>query len=61
MESINYIISENKKSTELPERLEFGHLFTDHLFEMDYSPEKGWHNPTIRPFGNLELSPATMH
>ncbi len=40
--------------------LGFGTLFTDHMFNMDYNPEKGWHNPRIEPFHNLSLSPATM-
>ncbi|MFH1155773.1 MAG: branched-chain amino acid aminotransferase [Pseudomonadota bacterium] len=40
--------------------LGFGTVFTDHMFNMDYNPEKGWHNPRIEPFTNLSLSPATM-
>ncbi len=41
-------------------RLEFGKLYTDHMFTMEYSPELGWQNPTISPFKNLSLSPATL-
>ncbi|MBF0412935.1 MAG: branched-chain amino acid aminotransferase [Desulfamplus sp.] len=40
--------------------LGFGTIFTDHMFNMDYNPEKGWYNPRIEPFHNLSLSPATM-
>ncbi|GAB6094187.1 branched-chain amino acid aminotransferase [Desulfatiferula olefinivorans] len=40
--------------------LGFGTVFTDHMFNMDYNPEKGWHNPRIEPFGPLTMSPATM-
>ncbi|MBF0200903.1 MAG: branched-chain amino acid aminotransferase [Desulfamplus sp.] len=40
--------------------LGFGTLFTDHMFNMDYSPEKGWHDPRIEPFHDIPLSPATM-
>lgn len=40
--------------------LGFGTVFTDHMFNMDYSQEKGWHNPRIEPFGPMSLSPATM-
>ena len=25
--------------------LGFGTLFTDHMFNMDYDPDNGWHNP----------------
>ena len=40
--------------------LGFGTIFTDHMFNMDYDPEKGWHNPRIEPYGPISLSPATM-
>jgi len=40
--------------------LGFGTLFTDHMLNMDYDPEKGWHNPRIEPFEDFSLSPATM-
>lgn len=38
--------------------LGFGKIFTDHMFMMEYSPEDGWHNARIVPFGNLSLHPA---
>lgn len=40
--------------------LGFGKYFTDHMFTMDFSDEKGWHNPEICPYGNLELAPSAM-
>ncbi len=40
--------------------LGFGTFFTDHMFNMDYNPEKGWHNPRIEPYGPLEMDPSTM-
>ena len=39
-------------------KLGFGRYFTDHMFIMDYSPEKGWHDARIVPFENLSLHPA---
>jgi len=39
--------------------LGFGQYFTDHMFIMDYSDGKGWHNMRIVPFGNIELHPAS--
>jgi len=39
--------------------LGFGKYFTDHMFTMKYSIEEGWHEPSIIPFQNLSLSPAT--
>ncbi len=38
--------------------LKFGHVFTDYMFECDYI-DKSWVNPTIKPFGNLSISPAS--
>lgn len=40
--------------------LGFGTIFTDHMFNMDYSPEKGWHDPRIEPYGPMTMDPATM-
>ncbi|MFT6126795.1 branched-chain amino acid aminotransferase [Candidatus Marifrigoribacter sp. Uisw_064] len=37
--------------------LVFGKQFTDHMFECDYI-DGSWQNPTIKPFGNITLSPA---
>ncbi len=40
--------------------LSFGTIFTDHMFNMDYNPEKGWHNPRIEPYTSFIMAPATM-
>lgn len=40
--------------------LSFGTLFTDHMFNMDYTPEKGWHDPRIEPYGPFAMDPSTM-
>ena len=39
--------------------LGFGHIFTDHMFIMDYSKDKGWHDAKIVPFENLSIHPAS--
>lgn len=39
-------------------KLGFGHYFTDHMFVMDYTPDQGWHDARIVPFGPIPLSPA---
>lgn len=57
------IIIESSKhdgKIELPEQLIFGRTFTDHVFEMDYDPDKGWYKPTIKKKSNLDLDPAAM-
>ena len=30
-------------------KIGFGTHFTDHMFEMDYDVERGWHDPKIVP------------
>ncbi len=40
--------------------LDFGKIFTDHMFIMNYTEGKGWHDPRIVPFQNISLSPAAM-
>ena len=40
--------------------LGFGKKFTDHMFIMNYTEGKGWHDARIEPFGRLSLSPAAM-
>ena len=39
--------------------LGFGKVFTDHMFIMDYSREKGWYDARIVPFANISLHPAS--
>jgi len=46
------------KSKPDQDKLGFGTHFSDHMFIMDYDPEKGWHSPKIIPYGPLELDPA---
>lgn len=37
----------------------FGNHFTDHMFTVEWTPEKGWHDARITPYGPLSLDPAT--
>ena len=39
--------------------LGFGKYFSDHMFMMDYSHDKGWYNARIVPFENISLHPAS--
>jgi len=39
--------------------LGFGKIFTDHMFIMDYTEGKGWHDARIVPFENISLHPAS--
>lgn len=40
-------------------KLGFGRIFTDHMFLMDYSADKGWFNARIVPFGPIPTHPAS--
>ncbi len=38
----------------------FGTYFSDHMFLLDYSKDKGWHDARIVPYGPLSLEPSAM-
>ena len=40
-------------------KLGFGTLFTDHMFNMDYHPDKGWYDARIEPYQPILMDPAT--
>jgi branched-chain amino acid aminotransferase len=48
----------NTKINEIDfENLVFGKDFSDHMFECDFK-NGAWQNPTIRPYGDLTISPS---
>lgn len=49
-----------KKKPGIDNNLEFGMVFTDHMFVMDYTKLDGWKNPRIEEFKNISISPAAM-
>lgn len=52
--------AEQLKSHPADSELTFGTVFTDHMFNMDYNPDQGWHHPRIEPYGAIAMDPATM-
>lgn len=40
------------------DQLVFGVHFTDHMFIMDYTDDRGWHQPRIVPYQPITLDPA---
>lgn len=52
--------TQNPKEKPNPSNLGFGQIFTDHMFVMDYTEGKGWHDPRIVPYGPMEFDPSTM-
>lgn len=41
-------------------KLGFGKIFSDHMFLMDYTQGKGWHDARIVPYGPFQLDPACV-
>ncbi|NWZ88557.1 BCAT2 protein, partial [Poecile atricapillus] len=42
-----------------PQELVFGKVFTDHMLMVEWSRDRGWGRPKIRPFQELRLHPAS--
>ena len=42
------------------QKLGFGHIFTDHMFVMNYTEGQGWHDARIVPYQNISLAPSAM-
>ena len=51
--------SANLRARPSEDGLSFGRHFTDHMFMLDYEPERGWHAPRVVPYQHLSLDPAT--
>ncbi|UJL45443.1 branched-chain amino acid aminotransferase [Virgibacillus sp. NKC19-16] len=49
-----------KKEKPNTDQLEFGTVFTDHMFIMDYSEESKWHDARIVPYQPLTIDPSSM-
>ena len=59
-DTIKILLTNEKKQKPDDESLQFGRVFTDHMFVMDYEEGKGWHNPVIMPYQPLMLDPSCM-
>ncbi len=53
-------LTKQKKQKPDESKLGFGKIFTDHMFMMDYSREKGWFDPRIVPYEPIPIDPAAM-
>ena len=58
--NINVIKTTAPKEKPQMENLPFGKFFSDHMFVMDYTEGKGWHNAQIVPYGPVSLDPSAM-
>ena len=58
---IKFTKAETLKAKPQPgDKLGFGHIFTDYMLVMPYDEGQGWHDPEIKPYAPIELSPAAM-
>lgn len=53
-------LTDTKKEKPLSDHLEFGRVFTDHMFSADYIEGQGWANHRIEPYAPLQLDPASI-
>lgn len=60
MLDIRYELTNARKEKPDSSALGFGRHFTDHMFLMNYTEGKGWHDARIVPYADLSLDPATM-
>ncbi len=60
MEDIRIELTKHPKEKPNVKGIPFGTYFTDHMFLMSYSREKGWHDKRIVPYAPLCLDPSAM-
>ncbi len=53
-------LTKNPKTKPSSESLGFGNIFSDHMFIMDYTEGKGWHDARIIPYGTIAYEPSLM-
>ena len=59
-QNISITLTTTPKQKPEDDKLVFGKVFTDHMFIMDYSADKGWHDPQIIPYQPIQLDPSAM-
>lgn len=59
-QTIQIDLSSTKKTKPDASTLQFGKVFTDHMFMMDYKEGQGWHDPRIIPYQPLTLDPSCV-
>ncbi len=59
-QQITVQIAETKRDKPDQSNLGFGRIFTDHMFMMNFTEGKGWHDARIVPYQPLTLDPSAM-
>ena len=60
MEKIPVTLTTNYKEKPTGPNIPFGVITTDHMFLMNYTTEKGWHDGRIVPYAPFQIDPACM-
>ncbi len=58
--TVKKVSEEQRKTKPDQSNLGFGQHFTDHMFLMKWSKEKGWYDAEITPFQDFTVNPAAM-
>ena len=64
LEFPDFTVTKNPHAATEAERLEvlrepkFGQVFTDHMVSIEWTADRGWHNPQVRPYAPISLDPA---
>lgn len=59
-ETMSITLTKEPKQKPDVNHLVFGRTFTDHMFIMDYSVDKGWHDARIVPYQPFLIEPSAM-
>lgn len=51
-------LASEEEQAEMMQNLGFGTKFTDYMAHMKWTPDQGWHDKEVIPYGPLSLSPA---
>jgi branched-chain amino acid aminotransferase len=63
--SLNYTLTQNPNPTSAARKAEimeapgFGKYFTDHMVQITWTAEEGWHDACVKPYGPILMDPAT--
>jgi len=56
--NIQTTLTKSPKALPPSDKLGFGQFFTDHMFLIKHSEDKGWFDPQILPYGPLSVDPG---
>jgi branched-chain amino acid aminotransferase len=57
---IKVTLAKKLKAKAPEDKLSFGKVFTDHMFVMNYTKQKGWHDARIEPYAPFTIEPSAL-